>query len=148
MRGFGILVLVLGVLAAMGAMMMDVSVPSGVGRVNNLGLIAERQNYIIIGCVMLIAGLLMTMLGRRQAAPALDSKTCPMCAENIKKAAIKCKHCGADIVDNDLRTIESNEKEPTSYSWAKGRPGDSGAVLWMLSVTMITIILFLILSRL
>lgn len=26
-----------------------------------------------------------------------DTKECPFCAEIIKKKAIKCKHCGADI---------------------------------------------------
>ena len=26
-----------------------------------------------------------------------DDVTCPVCAESIKRAAIKCKHCGADV---------------------------------------------------
>jgi hypothetical protein len=26
-----------------------------------------------------------------------DETTCPICAETIKRAAIKCRHCGADI---------------------------------------------------
>lgn len=31
------------------------------------------------------------------AIPASDLKDCPFCAEPIKKAAIKCKHCGSDL---------------------------------------------------
>jgi hypothetical protein len=26
-----------------------------------------------------------------------DERTCPFCAEPIKKAAIKCRHCGSDL---------------------------------------------------
>ena len=26
-----------------------------------------------------------------------DERTCPLCAETVKKAAIRCKHCGADL---------------------------------------------------
>lgn len=100
MRGLGILVIVVGVLVLIGATAMDVSVPSGLGRVNNLGLMSERQNYTIIGGALLIAGLLMAIFGGRNQAvmnSVIDSRPCPLCAETIKNAAIKCKHCGADV---------------------------------------------------
>jgi hypothetical protein len=149
-RGFGILVLVLGVFAVFGALVMDVSVPSGVGRVNNLGLMAERQNYTIIGSVMLIAGLLMVMLGRRQASPALDiadSKSCPMCAESIKRAAIKCRHCGTDL-DADQVAGEPDDNTPTANKWAKKDSEDSYAGYWILSLVVVGLIIFTVLSRL
>lgn len=31
------------------------------------------------------------------AAPASDMRDCPFCAEPIKAAAIKCKHCGSEV---------------------------------------------------
>ena len=31
------------------------------------------------------------------AAPSPTSKVCPFCAEEVKSAAIKCKHCGSEI---------------------------------------------------
>lgn len=101
MRGFGILVLVVAVLLLIVSMSMDVSVNTGIGRVNNIGLMAERQNLTLIGGIAFIAGLLMLIFGgrRQPAAPVstADTRDCPFCAEPIKLAAIKCKHCGADV---------------------------------------------------
>lgn len=28
-----------------------------------------------------------------------DEKTCPVCAETIKRAAVRCRFCGADVAD-------------------------------------------------
>lgn len=99
MRAFGIIAVAIGVLMLFGALVMDVSVPSGLGRVNNLGLMAERQNYTIIGGILLIAGLLMAMRSGRgnNVAAADDTRACPQCAEQIKLAAIKCRFCGAEV---------------------------------------------------
>lgn len=100
MRGLGFLIVAVGVIVMIAATAMDVSVPSGLGRVNNLGLMADRQNYTLIGGVVLIAGLLMVIFGRKPQAPAalaLDTRPCPLCAEIIKNAAVKCKHCGGDV---------------------------------------------------
>lgn len=100
MRGLGIAVLVLGLFALVGALAMDVTVSSGAGRVNNIGLIAQQQNYITIGGLMLLVGAVMLIAGRRREAAVVvsgDNRACPMCAETIKVAAVKCKHCGSDL---------------------------------------------------
>lgn len=99
MRGLGITVLVLGLFAIIGALAMDVSVSSGTGRVNNIGLIAQQQNYITVGGLMLLLGALLTIFGRRRepvVESGKDCRACPICAETIKVAALKCKHCGSD----------------------------------------------------
>lgn len=36
-------------------------------------------------------------VGTPQVSAAGDTETCPMCAEEIKAAALKCKHCGSDV---------------------------------------------------
>lgn len=101
MRAFGIIALAIGAFLLTGAMIMDVSVPTDIGRVNNFGLMAERQNYTVIGGILLIAGLIMVLMNSRQSAHIqtveVDSRPCPFCAETIKSAAVKCKHCGADV---------------------------------------------------
>lgn len=43
----------------------DTSVESGIGRVNNLGLMADRQNGIIIGIGLGIVGTIMLAIGSR-----------------------------------------------------------------------------------
>ena len=41
-------------------------------------------------------------LDRSQVAPMTkDTKECPYCAETIKAAAIKCKHCGSDLTQEE-----------------------------------------------
>lgn len=104
MRAFGFVLLAVGLVAIFGALAMDVSVSAGTGRVNNIGLIAERQNYITIGGLMLLVGAIMAIAGRRRGVVsdgADDCRTCPMCAETIKKAALKCRHCGSEIARAD-----------------------------------------------
>ncbi|WP_210713302.1 hypothetical protein [Pseudomonas sp. MWU349] len=102
MKGIGTLALVVGICWAVFALSMDVSVATGSGgRVNNLGLMADRQLHTIVGGMIALAGLLMVLLGGKSSAPSIttvtDTRPCPACAETIKNAAIKCKHCGAEI---------------------------------------------------
>jgi len=102
MKGFGTFALIAGICWLVLALSMDVSVSTGAGgRVNNLGLMADRQVHTIVGGLLTVAGLLMILLGGRGSAtnPAVeaDTRPCPLCAEIIKNAAIRCRYCGADV---------------------------------------------------
>jgi hypothetical protein len=102
MKGFGTFALIVGVCWLIFALSMDVSVPTGAGgRVNNLGLMADRQVHTMVGGLLAVAGLLMVLLGGRgpatNSAVEADTRPCPLCAEIIKNAAIRCRHCGADV---------------------------------------------------
>ena len=119
MKGLGVVVLVVGVFVVLGAMMMDVSVPSGVGRVNNIGLMAERQNFTLIGAVLSIAGLLMLLLGRRKVllnAPRVDAPQ-----ERIKLS-------GGGYVDSE------------------GSKGDYSSLFWILGVVVASVLLLALLG--
>lgn len=130
MRSLGYFVLVVGLLCIVGALAMDVSVSSGTGRVNNIGLMAERQNFILIGGVLLLVGVIMAVAGKRRI-DTFDSsseyRACPSCAEAIRCAAVKCKHCGSDVdsVNSRLRldadvVVEPTEKERRMLWVARG----------------------------
>jgi hypothetical protein len=43
----------------------DTSVESGMGRINNLGLMADRQNGIILGIGLSVVGTIMLVIGAR-----------------------------------------------------------------------------------
>ncbi|MEB3843542.1 hypothetical protein AAH995_04275 [Pseudomonas putida] len=122
MRALGKFMLVLGVIVVVFAISMDVSVSTGSGRVNNIGLMAQRQNYTLIGGMLFIAGLLVVIFAGRKPAPQdspQDCRTCPFCAEQIKSAAIKCKHCGADV--------DPVAEKPLKEGWVASipcKPGD------------------------
>ncbi|WP_226890355.1 zinc ribbon domain-containing protein [Providencia alcalifaciens] len=97
MKGFGWILLVVGIIAAFAAFNMDVSVSTSYGnRVNNIGLMAQRQNFVLISCFIMLCGLLMVIFGSRKSSNS-NSVKCPYCAEFISNEAIKCKHCGSDL---------------------------------------------------
>lgn len=101
MKGFGIFLLVIGAIAIFASFNMDVSVATGYGgRVNNIGLVAQRQNFLLISCLVVLCGLLLAIFGGKKTLNG-DSKSnqikCPFCAEPINVEALKCKHCGSNI---------------------------------------------------
>ena len=63
---------------------------------------------------MLLLGAVMAIAGRRREAvveSGKDCRACPICAETIKIAALKCKHCGSDT-SSTAKAVE--ETQPAS----------------------------------
>jgi hypothetical protein len=76
MRVAGWWIMTAGVFGALAVFMMDVSVSDGSGgRINNIGLIADRQNYLIAAALAVIVGLIMIVSDRppRQKAQAAQA---------------------------------------------------------------------------
>lgn len=66
MQTLGAVLLIAGIaLAAYFFLAFDASVESGYGRVNNIGLMADRQNGIIIGIGLGVVGTIMLAIGSR-----------------------------------------------------------------------------------
>lgn len=134
MRGFGIFCAICGSVFALLALNMDTSVPGGYGleRVNNMGLMADRQNYLMISIGAVIVGVLMVLFGNRsQETPQLANtlapkseaglRACPFCAEPIKNEAIKCKHCGSAVEAVEIEQPKANAffEKADDMSWGE-----------------------------
>lgn len=108
----GYIAIAIGIIFAVSALFMDVTVVAGDGyRVNNLGLMSSRQNYMIFGGFVAIAGIIITLVGEK-FKPSANSVKCPYCAELISAEAVKCKHCGSDVTPS--KTIVSADDTEAS----------------------------------
>jgi hypothetical protein len=80
----------------------SVTVPGGefigVSRINNIGLISQRQNGIVFSIGASLLGCLLIFLGRDSTKGiAASEKKCPYCAELIKVDAKICRYCSREI---------------------------------------------------
>jgi hypothetical protein len=110
MRTAGVFALIFGVLLGVVALNMDTSVATkaqtvaGVEipsqRVNNLGLMDDRRNLLLVAGVMVIAGVIAVSAAsfRNPGSPSSGpTRTCPHCAETIRRDAVVCRFCDRDI---------------------------------------------------
>ena len=65
MKGFGVFILIAGICWMIFALNMDVSVTTGISKVYNLGLMADRQVHAIVGCMIALAGPAYVALRRK-----------------------------------------------------------------------------------
>ncbi|HCM61793.1 MAG TPA: hypothetical protein DIT05_04490 [Morganella sp. (in: Bacteria)] len=107
MKGIGYILMVVGLIAMVFAINMDVSVSTYGGRINNIGLISDRQNYLIFSCVIFLAGIILAIFGSKsEPVSGSGNVKCKYCAELIKSDAIICKHCGKNV-EHEKETDDS-----------------------------------------
>jgi hypothetical protein len=97
--------------------------------------------WFFIGLLCSFMGLITVLVMRplrneiapETFSPELDEtsyRDCPFCAEPIKKAAVKCKHCGSKV----KRQTEGFGYEPTKPAWTVAFTlDDDGAYVKMCS---------------
>lgn len=77
-----------------------ISVPSVT--VNNIGLMEQRRNHLMLAGLTTLLGVLLIGFGSLSADRNEQNgvlKPCPVCAEKIQQAALKCRFCGHELPD-------------------------------------------------
>ena len=113
MKPFGLMLVVLGFIGGVFAFRMETSVAIkdlgvatdylGIERVNNIGLMDQRRNYLIISGLSILAGVLLFGFGSIRSSQSsetgggADFRACPFCAEQIRNAATVCRFCNREV---------------------------------------------------
>jgi hypothetical protein len=105
------LMLAAGVAIMATAALMDTSVGGNRfgERVHNLSKAQNQTVLLIVGGVVFLAGV---MIRRREAKVDDDLRKCPFCAEDIQRAARKCKHCGESVEPVESASSAITTAEP------------------------------------
>lgn len=116
-KPFGVLLCFVAFLAIAFGFAYDTSVSTGLGgRVHNIGLMNDRQNILIVGGAMLIAGALLLAISTRSKTEVTENapgfRRCPSCAEMVKNEAKVCRHCQRDLPSlTEIRAREEAERQ-------------------------------------
>ena len=117
MKPFGILLCVAAFAALVFGFSFDTSIPTGLGgRVHNIGLMSEKQNILIVGGAMLVAGALFLALSSRSQAEVIEGqpgyRRCQSCAEFVKSEAKVCRFCQRDLPSlSEMRAQEEADRQ-------------------------------------
>ncbi len=121
MKKLGIFLISIGIIGLIYFFQMDTSVKvnyskgNSLGfpeRVNNIGLMNEKQNYIIISGILLFSGLLLSLFGNKQRVENkinTENFNKTNIDHNLSETAYYCQKCGEELF------LEMNEIENKKF---------------------------------
>jgi len=112
-----------GIVFLLYALGMKTTVWTELGSVHNIGLLNERQNYVIISSLMILIGVILnitalnkakkiTRIPSDNATEDFEAKKCIFCGEIIKSVAKVCRYCGKDQPSENIEAIMDIDPEP------------------------------------
>ena len=107
MKKLGILLSVIGVLILLYALSMKTYVESGANKINNIGLLSDKQNYLMIAGIALIIGVLMVLLGK--PSTLRPARTLEWRGAGRLKAANVDQHVNRRVVIFGLRNASDTQ---------------------------------------
>ena len=111
-KRIGLLVFFAGMIGLLIGLNLDTTVATygpGTGRVHNIGLLNEKQNFLLVSALLSLVGIILFAIGKTRGfsfSPAdkedlkptqSAERDCPFCAETIKAKAVLCRYCGNNI---------------------------------------------------
>lgn len=73
----------------------------------------------------------------------METTNCPYCAEEIKKDAKKCKHCG-EFIDQELRKEQAKQKSSAKPQQVVVKQKTSGWVTFLVILACIALLIMII----
>ncbi len=125
MKSLGIVLIIIGSIWAIIAFNLDTSISTGFdlyglpSRVNNLGLMAERQNHLIFSGLTIITGILLFGFGTiagNSSEDNINKISCPFCAEKINLEAKLCRFCQKDLPIKEDAAVEDLKENTSSVT--------------------------------
>ncbi len=95
--------------------------------------------WLLVGVVPVVGQLAVLVFLVSASQPPTEMRLCPFCAEEIKFAAIKCKHCGEFLTEkpNEFSTEKPNEgTDAARYDRMAERSDD-----WVFKALLLLIVL-------
>ena len=154
MKILGFILLIVGIILGVVALNMDTTVASSslmgsYRRVHNIGLMNDRQNYLIFSGIISLMGLILLLFGRKsqnknEEGSYLDFKKCSQCAEKVKAEAKICRYCNYTFLENATQVNLKRKSEMATLKKKSYKVMGMGFLTLLIALVLLSMILFLV----